>query len=104
MGYIVFIAEHANLERRPFPDVITEGFPDPLLQAFQYTIVPVGLYLTYQTESMPSWSGTLEVYFEDGDRYVGFGLTPYNSRDPFTGQDRHAEQFAAMLQSVSLTP
>jgi len=102
LAYFVFIGERANPERRPFSEIVTEGLSEELRQAFRFTSVQIGDYLTYQTESLPSQAGALEVFFEDGDRYVEFGLVPYNSQNPFIGQDRHAKLFEALLKTVRL--
>ena len=100
--YFVFISELANPERRPFSEIVTEGLNEELRQAFRFTPVQIGDYSTYQTESLPSRAGALQVFFEDGDRYVGFGLAPYDSQNPIIGQDRHAKLFEALLQTVRL--
>jgi hypothetical protein len=100
--YFVFIGEYANLERRPFPDGVTAGFSEELKQAFQFSTVSIGDQVTYQTESLPSQAGALQVFFDDGDRYLSFGLAPYDSQNPLPGQDRHAELFKTLLQSVRL--
>jgi hypothetical protein len=100
--YFVFITELANPERRPFSEIVTEGLNEELRQAFRFTSVQIGDYSTYQTESLPSRAGALQVFFEDGDRYVEFGLAPYDSQNPIIGQDRHAKVFEALLQTVRL--
>ena len=103
LAYFVFISELANPERRPFSEIVTEGLSEELRRAFRFTSVQIGDYLTYQTESLPSQAGALQVFFEDGDRYVEFGLAPYDSQNPIIGQDRHAKLFEALLQTVRLT-
>jgi hypothetical protein len=102
LAYFVFIGERANPERRPFSEIVTEGLSEELRQAFRFTSVQIGDYLTHQTESLPSRAGALEVFFEDGDRYVEFGLAPYDSQNPIIGQDRHAKLFEALLKTVRL--
>ena len=102
LAYFVFIGERANPERRPFSELVTEGLSEELRQAFRFTSVRIGDYSTYQTESLPSRAGALEVFFEDGDRYVDFGLAPYDSQNPIIGQDRHAKLFEALLKTVRL--
>ena len=102
LAYFVFIGERANQERRLFSEIVTEGLSEELRQAFKFTSVQIGDYSTYQTESLPSRAGALQVFFEDGDRYVEFGLAPYASQNPIIGQDRHAKLFEELLQTVSL--
>jgi hypothetical protein len=103
LAYSVFVSERANPERHSFSDAVTEGLSEELKQTFSFTSVQIGDYLTYQTKSLPSQAGALQVFFENGDRYVEFGLAPYDSQNPFIGQDRHEKLFEAMLQTVRLT-
>jgi hypothetical protein len=76
-----------------FPDVI-ERFEETLTEEM------VNGRMAYRSTIIPAIGGQQSVFFDDGDRFVGVTLRPFDAERPYENQAQYVELFANFLETI----
>lgn len=87
-----------------FPELVRPHLSDELWAAFTYEESSYNDYPAFTTTGMPSMDRALVIFVETPDRYLSFGLTPWQGEDdppnPFAVTEVEFCLFETMLQTI----
>lgn len=99
-GYSICAIAENNSSGLSFKEFATKDYGEDIKKLFMFTKKSLADYTVYTTESLPSRSGTVEVFItKDDAKYIHFRFMPYSPENPFPKQTDYKKTFDQILST-----